>query len=44
MKLDGTPGSIRTPPSQFGEDTRAVLKETGYSEKEINGFFDDGAV
>ena len=44
VKLDGTPGSIRTPPSRFGEDTRAVLLETGYSEEEINCFFDDGAV
>lgn len=44
VKLDGTPGSIRTPPSQFGEDTRAVLEESGYSEKEINSFFEDDVV
>ena len=44
VKLDETPGSIRTPPSEFGEDTRAVLEETGYSEEEINRFFDEGAV
>ncbi|MCP4337886.1 MAG: CoA transferase [Desulfobulbaceae bacterium] len=44
VKLNETPGSIRTPPSQFGEDTRAVLKETGYSEEEIKCFYEDGAV
>jgi len=44
VKLDETPGSIRTSPSLFGEDTRSVLLETGYSEEEINCFFADGAV
>ncbi len=42
VKLDRTPGSLRTPPSQFGADTRKVLQELGYSAAEITGFHEQG--
>ena len=35
VKLSDTPGSIRTPPVNFGESTRAILEEFGYSHEEI---------
>lgn len=38
VKLSDTPGSVRTPPVDFGESTEKVLKEYGYSEEEIRGF------
>jgi crotonobetainyl-CoA:carnitine CoA-transferase CaiB-like acyl-CoA transferase len=42
VKLDRTPGSLRTPPPQFGADTRKVLEELGYSEADIKAFFEQG--
>jgi crotonobetainyl-CoA:carnitine CoA-transferase CaiB-like acyl-CoA transferase len=35
VKLSDTPGSVRTPPVDFGESTAAILGELGYSQKEI---------
>ncbi len=35
VKLSETPGTIRTPPVDFGESTAAILKEFGYSPEEI---------
>jgi crotonobetainyl-CoA:carnitine CoA-transferase CaiB-like acyl-CoA transferase len=35
VKLSQTPGSLRTPPVAFGENTDQILKELGYSEAEI---------
>jgi len=35
VKLSETPGTIRTPPVNFGESTAAILKEYGYSPEEI---------
>lgn len=40
VKLSDTPGSVRTPPVQFGESTRKVLAEFGFSAAEIDGFFE----
>ena len=35
VKLSETPGSVRTPPVDFGESTAAILEELGYSKEEI---------
>jgi len=40
VKLSNTPGSLRTPPTSFGQNTREVLGELGYSPKEIDLFFE----
>ncbi len=44
VKLSETPGSLRTPPDNFGEGTREVLAESGFTEEEIEGFFRDKVV
>ena len=38
VKLSETPGSVRTPPVNFGESTAAILQEMGYTDEEIKGF------
>jgi len=44
VKLSGTPGSVRTPPKAFGESTRAILEELGYSAADIEAFHEKGVV
>ena len=44
VKLSGTPGSVRTPPVDFGESTAAILKEFGYSQAEIRALEEEGAI
>ncbi len=44
VKMSHTPGSIRTPPGPFGEGTRDVLAEAGYSDAEIESFIAAGVV
>ena len=44
VKLSDTPGSIRTPPVNFGESTTAVLEELGYSREEIKNFEDNDMI
>ncbi len=44
VKMSRTPGSIRTVPGSFGEGTRDVLKEAGYSEEQIAAFVAAGVV
>ena len=44
VKLSETPGTIRTPPANFGEQTRIILQEIGYSAKQIDNFFEDGVL
>ncbi len=42
VKLSETPGSIRTPPVNFGESTIPTLRELGYTENQIKEFADKG--
>jgi crotonobetainyl-CoA:carnitine CoA-transferase CaiB-like acyl-CoA transferase len=44
IKLSETPGSIRTAPVEFGESTKKILEEIGYTEREIEGFVKKGVV
>jgi crotonobetainyl-CoA:carnitine CoA-transferase CaiB-like acyl-CoA transferase len=44
VKLSETPGTIRTPPGKFGEQTRKILEDIGYSADQINTFFSDGVL
>jgi len=40
VKLGETPGSVLTPPVAFAENTEAILKELGYSKKQIKELSD----
>ena len=42
LKFARTPGEVRTPPPQFGRDTRIVLARAGYSKDEIEALLADG--
>jgi crotonobetainyl-CoA:carnitine CoA-transferase CaiB-like acyl-CoA transferase len=44
VKLSETPGSVRTPPVNFGESTIAILKEFGYSQEEIKALEEEGTI
>jgi len=44
VKLSETPGSLRSLPDEFGESTRSILLEAGYSEEQVDSFFSDGIV
>ncbi len=44
IKLSETPGSIRTPPVDFGESTMTVLKKLGYSEEKIRELEGKGVI
>ncbi|RPJ12966.1 MAG: CoA transferase [Desulfobacteraceae bacterium] len=44
VKLSGTPGSVRTPPPGFGENTRDILLEFGYSDEQIMNFAEKGVI
>ncbi len=44
VKMSHTPGRIRTPPGPFGEGTRDVLAEAGYSNDQIAAFIAAGVV
>lgn len=44
VKLSGTPGSVRTPPPCFGENTEDILRELGYSDEQIKGFAEKGVI
>jgi len=44
VKLSETPGSVSTPPVIFGENTESILKELGYSKKQIKELSDMGVI
>ncbi len=44
VKLSETPGALRSAPAEFGEHTREVLLELGYSETVIKEFSEEGIV
>jgi len=44
LKFSRTPGAVRTPPPAFGADARAILREAGFSDAEIERFRAAGAV
>ena len=44
IDLGDTPARIRTAPPLLGEQTDAVLRETGYTDEEIRAFRERGAV
>jgi formyl-CoA transferase len=43
-KLSRTPGSAKSVPPAFGEHSRAVLTEAGYSEAELDALAASGAL
>lgn len=44
VKLSETPGSVRTLPPEYGENTVAVLREFGYSDEQIKEFDAQGVL
>ena len=44
VKLSETPGSVRSEAADFGESTASILKELGYSEKEIRRFTESDVI
>jgi crotonobetainyl-CoA:carnitine CoA-transferase CaiB-like acyl-CoA transferase len=44
IKLDRSPGSVRSEPAHKGADTRAVLEQAGYGEEEIAELVEAGVV
>lgn len=44
IKFETTPGKVATPAPRFGEDTREVLRELGYSEDFINQLAEKRAI
>jgi len=44
VKFSETSGEVRGPPSLAGQHSEEVLKEAGFSEKEIAGMKHDGVI
>ena len=44
VKLSTTPGALRTPPVGFGENTREILRQLNYSDREIEAFQQGGII
>ena len=44
IKLSNTPGSIRRMPDSFGQSTKSVLKEFGYTDEKIKKLAENGVI
>lgn len=44
ITFSDTPGKIRTPPPLFGEHTKEILRELGFSDKEIEELKEQGVI
>lgn len=44
IEFSRTPSSVRLPPPLLGEHSTVILSELGFSEDEVKGFLDSGAV
>jgi len=44
VKMSETPGSVRTPPPDFGESTVDILRELNYSDDKIKEFKEQGII
>jgi crotonobetainyl-CoA:carnitine CoA-transferase CaiB-like acyl-CoA transferase len=44
IKLSNTPGSIRRKPDSFGQSTKSVLKEFGYTDEKIKKLAEKGVI
>ncbi|WP_414474610.1 CaiB/BaiF CoA transferase family protein [Microvirga sp. M2] len=44
VKFSGTPGDVLKGAPVFGEDTREILAEAGFSDQEIEAFQEEGAI
>jgi crotonobetainyl-CoA:carnitine CoA-transferase CaiB-like acyl-CoA transferase len=44
IKFSETPGGVQRPAPTFGQHTREVLRESGYSDAEIDRLAEQGAI
>jgi len=44
IRLSATPGAVRTPRAAFGQSTRKILMEYGYSEQQLQRLTDEGII
>lgn len=44
VKLSQTPGTVRTPPPAFGQNTEAILLELGYAKTDFEMFREQGVI
>ena len=44
IKLDRTPGYIKTKPPKFGEHTENILKSLNYTDKEIKELYEKNVI
>jgi crotonobetainyl-CoA:carnitine CoA-transferase CaiB-like acyl-CoA transferase len=44
IKFSDTPGAVRQPAPRFGQHTREVLSENGFSDTEIGQLLDQGVI
>jgi crotonobetainyl-CoA:carnitine CoA-transferase CaiB-like acyl-CoA transferase len=44
IEFSRTPRTVRLPPPLLGEHSTVILSELGFSQEEVKGFLDSGAV